>query len=250
MSAVVSSCLLSRQSCPVPPPWAAIGTRNDNCRPPPAPSIGIESRPSHSHVPHPLFHRHGRIASVDSGLAQMSQGGLLFSILPYSVMAKSGQSETWRRNLLKEHTLLSVITLPIDIFYPVSAPPVGVVVQKGVPHAPEQPVLWVRAETDGHLKSKGKRLPSSLTTNQLEDCTPIVRAFLDNPDIDVPNRPRFMIAVPIAAADDLLELVPEAYLEQESLTDDDVLAGVDSILRDAAAFLVRNRVKASWDGTG
>ena len=68
MSAVVSSCLLSRQSCPVPPPWAAIGARNDNCRPPPAPSIGIESRPSHSHVPHPLFHRHGRIASVDSGL--------------------------------------------------------------------------------------------------------------------------------------------------------------------------------------
>ena len=187
---------------------------------------------------------------VTHALAQMSQGGLLFSILPYSVMAKSGQSETWRRNLLKEHTLLSVITLPIDIFYPVSAPPVGVVVQKGVPHAPEQPVLWVRAETDGHLKSKGKRLPSSLTTNQLEDCTPIVRAFLDNPDIDVPNRPRFMIAVPIAAADDLLELVPEAYLEQESLTDDDVLAGVDSILRDAAAFLVRNRVKASWDGTG
>ena len=187
---------------------------------------------------------------VTHALAQMSQGGLLFSILPYSVMAKSGQSKTWRENLLKEHTLLSVITLPIDIFYPVSAPPVGLVVKQGAPHAPEQPVLWVRAETDGHLKSKGKRLPSPFTANQLEECTPIVRAFLDNPDIDVPNRPRFMIAAPIAADDALLELVPEAYLEQESLTDDDVLAGVDSILRDAAAFLVRNRVNASWDGTG
>ena len=182
---------------------------------------------------------------VTHALAQMSRGGLLFSILPYSVMAKSGQSKTWRENLLKEHTLLSVITLPIDIFYPVSAPPVGVVVRQGVPHAPEQPVLWVRVETDGHLKSKGKRLPSPLTSNRLEECTSIVRAFVDNPDIDVPNRPRFMIAAPIADDDDLLELVPEAYLEQESLTDDDVLAGVDSILRDAAAFLVRNRVKAS-----
>ena len=105
---------------------------------------------------------------VTHALAQMAQGGLLFSILPYSVMAKSGPSKAWRKMLLKEHTLLSVITLPIDIFYPVSAPPVGVILQKGIPHAPEQLVLWVRAETDGHLKSKGKRLPSALTTNQLE----------------------------------------------------------------------------------
>ena len=157
---------------------------------------------------------------VTHALAQMVRGGLLFSILPYSVMAKSGPSKTWRKNLLKEHTLLSVITLPIDIFYPVSAPPVGVVLQKGIPHVPEQPVLWVRAETDGHLKSKGKRLPSTLTTNQVEECLPIVRAFLDNPDIDVPNIPRFMIAAPIALddADDLLELVPETFLEQESLS--------------------------------
>ena len=187
---------------------------------------------------------------VTHALAQMVRGGLLFSILPYSVMAKSGPSKTWRKNLLKGHTLLSVITLPIDIFYPVSAPPVGVVLQKGIPHALERPVLWVRAETDGHLKSKGKRLPSELTTNQLEECMPIVRSFLDNPDIYVPNIPRFMIAAPIILnGNDLLELVPEAFLDQEPLSNDDVLAGVDSILRDAAAFLVRNRVKASWDGT-
>ena len=60
--------MLSRQSYPVPPLWAAIGASNDNCQPPPAPSIGIEPRPSHSHAPHPLFQRLGRIASVDSGL--------------------------------------------------------------------------------------------------------------------------------------------------------------------------------------
>ena len=186
---------------------------------------------------------------VDHALSQMTRGGLLFSILPYSVMAKSGPSRTWRENLLKEHTLLSVITLPIDIFYPVSAPPVGVVIKQGIPHATHDSVLWVRAETDGHLKSKGKRLPSNLTTNQLEECLPTLRAFLNDPDIDVPNKPRFMIAAPIAADDNLCELVPEAYLEQESLTDSAILDGVDSILRDAAAFLVRNRVKASWDGT-
>ena len=186
---------------------------------------------------------------VNHALAQMVQGGLLFSILPYSVMAKSGQARTWRKNLLERHTLLSVITLPIDIFYPVGAPPVGVFIKQGVPHDARKPVLWVRAETDGHLKSKGKRLPSPLTTNRLEDCLPTVRAFLDNPDIAVDSKPRFIIAAPVNADDDLLELVPEAYLEQEALEPADILSGVDSILRDASAFLVRNRVSASWDGT-
>ena len=164
-------------------------------------------------------------------------------------MAKSGQARTWRKNLLERHTLLSVITLPIDIFYPVGAPPVGVFVKQGVPHDARKPVLWVRAETDGHLKSKGKRLPSPLTTNRLEDCLPTVRAFLDNPDIAVDSKPRFIIAAPVNADDDLLELVPEAYVEQKALEPADILSGVDSILRDASAFLVRNRVSASWDGT-
>ncbi len=156
----------------------------------------------------------------------MEQGGLLFSILPYSVMAKSEASHTWRKNLLNEHTLLSVITLPIDIFYPVSAPPVGVVVQKGIPHAPMNRVLWVRAETDGHLKSKGKRLPSNLTTNQLEESEPTVGAFIHDPDSEVQNVPKLMAAKPIDFGDSLLELVPEAYLDQESLSDDDILAGL------------------------
>ncbi len=185
---------------------------------------------------------------VSHALRQMKQGGLLFSILPYSIMAKSGAAHTWRKNLLKEHTLLSVITLPIDIFYPVSAPPVGVVVQKGIPHLPKKPVLWVRAETDGHLKSKGKRLPSSLTEDRLGDSVTHVRAFLNDPGAELPNIPRFVTAKPIDFEDSLLELVPEAYLDQEALSDDDILSGVDSILRDAAAFLIRNRVKASWSG--
>jgi type I restriction-modification system DNA methylase subunit len=187
---------------------------------------------------------------VDHALKQMVKGGLLFSILPYSVIAKSGQARTWRGNLLKRHTLLSIVTFPIDIFYPVSAPPVGVFIKQGVSHDYDKNVLWVRAETDGHLKSKGKRLPSPLTTNRLEDCLHTVRAFLDNPDIVVQSEPRFIIAAPINADDALLELVPEAYLEQGALEPEAMLAGVESILRDASAFLVRNRVRASWDGTG
>ncbi len=184
---------------------------------------------------------------VVHALRQMEDYGLLFSILPYSVMVKPGEFRAWRRNLLKEHSLMAVVTLPIDTFYPVSAPPVGIFVRKGTPHHSEQNTLWIRAETDGHLKSKGKRLPNPNTTNQLEDCIPTLRAFLNDPQIKVQSHPRHMIATPIDFDDNLFELVPEAYLEQETLSAEEVVQGVDDILRDCAAFMVRNRIKSTWD---
>ena len=189
-------------------------------------------------------------AFIVHALRQMEDHGLLFSLLPYSVMVKRGEYKAWRRNLLHGNTLLAVVTLPIDIFYPVSAPPVGIFVRKGVPHDGSQHTLWIRAETDGHLKVKGKRLPSSRTTNQLEDCIPTLRAFLNDPSMRVGSIPRHMISAPIDFNDDLFELVPEAYLEQEELSADDVLTGVDGVLRDCAAFLVRNRIDSTWDKEG
>ena len=184
---------------------------------------------------------------VSYALDQLEDHGLLFSILPYSVMAKGGAAKTWRRRLLDKNTLLAVITLPIDVFYPVSAPPVGIVVQKGRPHRSEQNVLWVRAETDGHLKSKGKRLSSSLTDNQLDDSVAVLRAFINDPQISVASVPRRRIATPIDFGDSQLELVPEAYLEQEPMSQHAVSRGVDMVLRECAAYLVRNDIPATWD---
>ena len=184
---------------------------------------------------------------VSHALKQMEQHGLLFSILPYSVMVKPGVFKTWRQNLLKENTLLAVVTFPIDVFYPVSAPPVGIFVRKGTPHRPEQNTLWIRAETDGHLKSKGKRLTSPNTTNQLENCVATLKAFLNDPARSVQSIPQYMIATPIDFDDRLFELVPEAYLEQEALSHDHIVNGVDITLRECAAFLIRNRVPATWD---
>ena len=181
---------------------------------------------------------------VTHALKQMEEHRLLFSILPYAVMVKPGAFKTWRQNLLRENALLAVVTFPIDIFYPVSAP-VGIFVRKGTPHRKKQNTLWIRAEADGHLKSKGKRLPSGHTTNKLEDCIPTLKAFLNDPSMQVVSQPRYMIATPIDFNDSHLELVPEAYLEKESLSDNDIMEGVDDVLRDCAAFLIRNRIKST-----
>jgi type I restriction enzyme M protein len=121
---------------------------------------------------------------VDHALKQIEHGGLLFSVLPYSAMVKPGGYRTWREEVLLPHnTLRAVVTFPADVFYPVGVTTVGVFVQKGIPHKPGDKVLWARALTDGLLKSKGRRLPSARTTDDLSTIRDTLRSFLQSPRI-------------------------------------------------------------------
>ena len=107
----------------------------------------------------------------------MQEGGLLFSVLPYSCMVKSGGHFKWRKRLLNENTLLSVITFPEDLFYPVGVITIGIFIKKGIPHPKNQKVLWIRALNDGYLKKKGKRLENPKATNDLSKVRSLVKSF-------------------------------------------------------------------------
>jgi type I restriction enzyme M protein len=176
---------------------------------------------------------------VDQALKQMSDGGMLFSVLPYSAMVKPGGYRQWRESsLLKNHTLLCVITFPEDVFYPIGERTVGIFVKKGVPHPSDQNVLWIRAINDGLLKSKGKRLPNSRVPNDFSRIRDLVKAFLANPHHPVSNILKFQKACPIDLDDPLLELVPENYLDEDPPTVDEVGQGMEHILRGSMAFLI------------
>ena len=98
---------------------------------------------------------------IDRALLQMQDSGLLFSVLPYSAMVKGSEYQQWRNALLTRHTLLSVVTFPPDLFYPVGVHTLGVFIKKGAPHPREQKVLWIRAINDGLGKAEGEA-PSEL----------------------------------------------------------------------------------------
>lgn len=180
---------------------------------------------------------------VDHALAQMQDGGLLFSVLPYSSLARSGEYQLWRKQLLTNHTLLSVITLPPDLFYPVSVHTIGLFVRKGVSHPKDQNVLWVRATHDGFVKSKSKRLPSVKESNDLAASLSTVKAFLRNPAHPVQNVLKFQKACPIDYSDALMELVPENYIDEAPPTDDEIRTGMEEVLRDALSYLIRGERK-------
>lgn len=179
---------------------------------------------------------------ITQALRQMQDGGLLFCILPYSAMAKSGVYQTWRtEELLKNNTLLSVITLPEDLFYPVGVHTVAIIVEKGNPHPSHQSVLWIRALNDGLLKSKGKRLPSVKASDDYSIIRSTLNRFIADPHTTIDNIEKFQKACPIDFSDPQMELIPENYLDQPMPTTDELVTGMDALLREYVAFLIRNK---------
>ncbi len=177
---------------------------------------------------------------IERTLEEMEDGGILFSIVPYPSLVKQQRYKRFRERLLENHTLLSVITLPNDLFYPVGQETAAIIVKKGTPHDKKQNVLWVRALRDGRVKSVNKRLPSKEEPNDIERIRPLVRSFVKSPDLPVESKPKFQIAEPIDFSDTMLELVPEAYVEGEPPSTDEILEESDRIVRESVSFLIES----------
>ena len=182
---------------------------------------------------------------VDYALKQMQDGGLLFCVLPYSCMVKSGGCLEWRKKLLKNNTLLSVVTFPNDLFYPIGVHSVGIFVKKGVSHPEDQNVLWVRALNDGFLKKKGKRLENERAKNDYPEIKGLLQSFIVNQSTSVENKPEFQKATVIDYEDENLELIPENYLDEKEITKDRLGNEIEDLVRQNIAFNIKfeNKLK-------
>jgi SAM-dependent methyltransferase len=177
---------------------------------------------------------------IEQALKQMHIGGLLFSVLPRSVLVKQAQYRQWREDLLESNNLLAIVNFPEDLFYPIGVQTCGIIIKKGKPHPREQNILWLRIKTDGLLKSKGKRLPSMRTTNELEEKTELVKNFILNPRMEVENIPEVQKACPIDFADRLLELLPEVYIDERTPTETELKNKVELTLRETMSFMIKD----------
>ncbi len=175
---------------------------------------------------------------IEHALNQMAYGGILFSIFPSSGMVKSGSYKLWREKLKMGNTLLSVLSLPEDLFYPDGTPTVALIVKKGIPHPESQNVFWAKIRTDGYRKSKGRRLPDPNTPNDLQKIENLLSLFVKNPYISVENIPELQKAAPIDLRDSALEFLPEAYLDEKKPLQDEIDEGLDHILRNMISFVI------------
>ena len=82
-------------------------------------------------------------------------------------------------------------------------------------------------------------MPSNRTTNELDESGSLIKAFLANPSYPIPNVQMRQKLCPIDFSDKLLELVPENYLDQAAPSIEECQQGVEQVMGDAVAFLIR-----------
>lgn len=175
---------------------------------------------------------------IDQALKQIQNEGILFAILPTSVLIEKSTKQ-WRKDLLNENSLLSIVTFPEDLFYPTGTHTLGIFIKKGIPQPKDQKVLWARCLSDGLLKKKGKRLKSERAENKLADIEPSLKAFIKNPaNTSIKNIPEIQKIAPINWDDYEIELVPEAYLDDQEPTYIDVINELENLVKETAGYLL------------
>ncbi|HYE69775.1 MAG TPA: N-6 DNA methylase [Anaerovoracaceae bacterium] len=153
---------------------------------------------------------------IDHALKQMSDDGLLFAVVPVSVMYGTGPYLDWRRRMLTSNTLVSVISFPNEMFYPqASVETIAIVIKRGRPHVEGQKVAWVRIEHDGFYKSKNRRLPTD-ELNQLRDFEAPLCKFIivGEPGGEITGSLQYK---EIYRHDINLELIPANYLDNQKI---------------------------------
>ncbi|HBO17109.1 MAG: N-6 DNA methylase [Candidatus Moranbacteria bacterium GW2011_GWE2_35_2-] len=180
---------------------------------------------------------------IDHALSQMQDGGILFAIVPISVMVEGGGGKSWRKDLLENNTLLSVVTLPEDLFYPVSVGTIGVFIKKGVPHNfNSQNVYFARGVTDGYRKKKGKRIfDEERERNQIKEIKEELKAFLVNQNLKFEDAPEFKKICKLDNNDVNIELTPEVYIDNKIPDIKEVEEQLDNAIKESLTYLIKTK---------
>lgn len=176
---------------------------------------------------------------VNHSLKQMTDGGLLFAILPISVMYSGGRDLSWRKQVLEQNTLLTVMKFPNDLFYPsASTETIAIILEKGRPHQEENNVLWLNIKSDGYKKMKRKRLPIENGLNQLEEYKEKIVSFIDTGVLEEEVL-GVAQAKPIDMSERGLELIPQNYLDNEPLSVETINAEMKKVYNEVIFQKIR-----------
>ena len=124
---------------------------------------------------------------VDVGLHHLNKGGLLFAVVPTTLMNSADDSRgelSWRKQMLNKHTLIAVIKLPEDLFMPqVNKGTYGIIIKAHQPHEHSRDVIWA-VLYDGQRRTKTKPVPTA--KNNIDEIIKAIKNYYVSG-----SRPRF-----------------------------------------------------------
>jgi len=182
---------------------------------------------------------------IDYCLYNLREGGLLCAIIPYSIMCENNR---WRKALVKHHTIIASISVPPELFYPISSPAVVILIKA---HEPQnnKPVFFARITDDGFEIDRQKR--SKVRDGQQDDVLRHFnhwKALYDKKIYDKVEEPEFLITKVVPDDDQLLEYVPEAHLRGRKTTKQQIENEIDFVLRDQFSFQLKYATKLMNSG--
>ena len=166
----------------------------------------------------PPFHQEGEPERdfIDASMNALVQGGLFAGVIYAGVFADD-DNRNWRAEFMRKHTILALISLPDELFYPNASAITTIMIARA--HEPQpfgSSIYMGRIDNDGFVKLKGKRV--ACEGSQIAQVTSEFAAFLKD------EKSEHVIGCSINAS--LLrggaEYSPQTYLPQKPLTQGDI----------------------------
>ena len=171
---------------------------------------------------------------IDAAMNTLQTLGLMAVVVKSGIFADDDNS-LWRRTFLRKHTLLGMISLPGDLFYPTAVDTTIMIAQAKRPQEKTDKVFMAKIWNDGYKKLKGKRVETS--GSQLDEVLSEFRKFRE-------GKKTGSDLVTVINAEEILkdgaEFCPEQYLPQPDFPETDKQRYredvVKSILRTAVSI--------------
>lgn len=113
---------------------------------------------------------------IDASMDSLIQGGLFIGVIYAGIFADE-ENALWRSKFMDKHTILAMVSLPDELFYPNASAITTIMIAKAhVPQPDNSKILVGRIENDGFTKLKGKRI--SCEGSQIPELKSVYRKFI------------------------------------------------------------------------
>ena len=156
----------------------------------------------------PPFHQAGEPERdfIDASMDALIQGGLFAGVIYAGVFADE-ENAVWRSAFMEKHTILGMISLPDELFYPnASAITTILIARAHIPQPKDSRVFIGRIANDGFEKLKGKRV--ACAGSQIPEIQTAFQSFMEGHATSSPNH----IDIPADWLRNGSEFSPQQYL--------------------------------------
>lgn len=162
---------------------------------------------------------------ISLAMESLQTMGLMAVVVKSSIFADDDNA-LWRSEFLKKHSVLGMIGLPGELFYPTAVDTTIMIAQAHRPQIKSDKIFMAKIWNDGYKKLKGKRV--EVEGSQLSEVLGVFKKFMKNKR----GKSELVTIVPASLIMKTgAEFSPEQYLPQPELSEEDHKLFVENITK-------------------